>query len=330
MKDVTTLFGSALDRSGSYLYTSVRSALEADNDIWCLADSDTNEKWAYIGKTDGESLTEYYGILCEAYPVAFLYDTCPCKIKAVLDKCGVEYTAFDEELSCDEAILHHYITDTLIIDDRFLEDDSLPFNQEAFDMIVDGRRYLTPYKFAFDDLIYSCPHYTVSELAGMDITEKDNVIFRKATPGEYVLLEDFLYEAIFIPEGSVSPPREIIKRPELQVYIENFGSRRSDICMFAEKNGKVIGAAWVRIMNDYGSISPHIPSLAISLYPEYRGHGTGTALMRVLLNEVRRNGYGLVSLSVQKANYAYTMYRKLGFETVRETADEYIMKKYLF
>lgn len=330
MKDVTEVFGKALDRSGACLYATVRYALEKLDDIWCLADSDTNEKWAYIGRTDGECLTEYYGLICEAYPVALLNDDCPDIIKAVLDKCGVEYTAFDEELSCDESILRHYITDTLMIDDRFLEDDSLPFDQEAFDLIVDGRRYITPYRFAFDDLIYSYPHYTVSELAGIELTEKDNVIFRKAKPEEYGLLEDFLYEAIFIPEGVEPPPREIIKRPELQVYIENFGIRSSDICMFAEKEGKVMGAAWVRIMKDYGSISPHVPSLAISLYPEYRGKGIGTALMRALLNEVRRQGYGLVSLSVQKANYAYTMYRKLGFETVRKTADEYIMQKFLF
>lgn len=40
---------------------------------------------------------------------------------------------------------------------------------------------------------------------------------------EYPLLADFLYEAIFIPEGTEYPPRSIISLPELQVYIKDFG-----------------------------------------------------------------------------------------------------------
>ena len=36
---------------------------------------------------------------------------------------------------------------------------------------------------------------------------------------EYYLLEDFLYEAIFIPEEIEPPPRDIIQKEELQVYI---------------------------------------------------------------------------------------------------------------
>jgi hypothetical protein len=38
-----------------------------------------------------------------------------------------------------------------------------------------------------------------------------------------------------------------------------------------------------------------------------------------------RCGYEQVSLSVQKANYAAKMYRKLGFAAVRENEEEYIM-----
>ena len=82
---------------------------------------------------------------------------------------------------------------------------------------------------------------------------------------EYPLLEDFLYEAIFIPEGIAPPPREIVYRPELQVYVEGFGSRRGDIALCAESDGKIVGAVWGRIMNDYGHIDDETPSLAISL-----------------------------------------------------------------
>lgn len=329
MKDVTEIFGKAVQMKSSYNCKTVKFALESDSEIWCMADPDTNEKWRYIGRTDGNSLIESYGLLCGAYPVALLKENCPHKVKAVLDKCGVLYTDFDEELACDEAVLREYLTGTLIIDDRFLEDESLPFDHDAFDMITDGARYTTPYRFAFDDLMYSYPHYTTSELDNMLVCDIPSVELRRAQPSEYGLLDDFLYEAIFIPEGVQPPPRDIINAPELQVYTENFGRRFGDICVFAETDGKVVGAAWTRIMNDYGHIGYGIPSLAISLYPGYRGKGIGTALMKALLAEVRRSGFAVVSLSVQKANYAYNMYRKLGFEVIRETDEEYIMKKYL-
>ncbi len=38
------------------------------------------------------------------------------------------------------------------------------------------------------------------------------------------LLQDFLYEAIYVPEGVEPPAREIIYQPELKIYYENFGT----------------------------------------------------------------------------------------------------------
>ena len=42
-----------------------------------------------------------------------------------------------------------------------------------------------------------------------------NINIREIKSNEYALLDDFLYEAIFIPEGVEAPPREIIHAPEL-------------------------------------------------------------------------------------------------------------------
>ena len=91
-----------------------------------------------------------------------------------------------------------------------------------------------------------------------------------------------MYEAIFIPEGIEKPPKSIIVKPELQVYIADFG-KEDDWCLVAETKEKVVGAVWVRIMNDYGHIDDRTPSLAISLYEEYRNLGIGTALMETML-----------------------------------------------
>ena len=147
---------------------------------------------------------------------------------------------------------------------------------------------------------------------------------REIRKNEYQILSDFLYEAIFIPEGMDKPPKSIIEQPELQVYIEDFG-KEDDWCFVAEIKGKIVGAVWVRIMDDYGHIDDETPSFAISLYEEYRNMGIGTALMRDMLEFLKNKGYKQTSLSVQKANYAVRMYQKVGFEVIDENEEEYIM-----
>ncbi len=152
-----------------------------------------------------------------------------------------------------------------------------------------------------------------------------NYIIRKITDTEYPLLEDFLYEAIFIPQGAEPPPRSIINNAGLQVYVKDFGKYPDDRCLVAEAGEKIVGAVWVRIMNDYGHVDDKTPSLAISLYKDYRGHGIGTALMLKMLDVLQESGYEKASLAVQKANYAVKMYKKVGFKVVGENDEEYIM-----
>ena len=146
---------------------------------------------------------------------------------------------------------------------------------------------------------------------------------RKLRQEEIHILDDFLYEAIFIPEGTKAPPKEIIKEPELQVYVADFGEKKDDICYVAEISGKIAGAVWCRIMDDYGHVDEDTPSLAISVLEECRQGGT--VLMQQMLTALKQQGYPQVSLSVQKENYAARMYEKLGFEIVEDKEEEYIM-----
>ncbi len=124
----------------------------------------------------------------------------------------------------------------------------------------------------------------------MDIT------IREIQKQEYSLLDNFLYEAIFVPEGIEPPPKTVITSPELQVYIKRFEESKDDWGLVAEVDGKIVGAVWVRIMNDYGHIDDETPSLAISLYKEYRGFGIGTAMMKEILALLKSHGYSRVSL----------------------------------
>ena len=151
------------------------------------------------------------------------------------------------------------------------------------------------------------------------------MLIRELRPEEVTVLKDFLYEAIFLPEGVEPPERSIVELPELRIYYEGFGTGKADLCVVAEADGRIVGAAWTRLMKDYGYVDNETPSFAISLYRKYRGLGIGTKLMLAMLAKLREKGFARASLAVQKANYAVRMYEKVGFRIVSENAEEYIM-----
>ena len=93
----------------------------------------------------------------------------------------------------------------------------------------------------------------------------------------------------------------------------------------AEADGRIVGAVWARIMNDYGHLDDETPSFAIALHKEYRGKGIGTDLMNRMTALLREAGYKQASLSVQKKNYAVKMYLNTGFRIISENDEEYLM-----
>jgi len=161
-----------------------------------------------------------------------------------------------------------------------------------------------------------------------------NITTRPINPSEHKLLEEFLYQAIYIPKGETPPPRDVIFDPNVYVYIKNFGSQKGDHCIVAEHDDKVIGAAWARIIPAYGHLDETTPELAISILPNHRSQGVGTALMEHLFETLRQNGYARTSLSVQTNNPAVRFYKRLGYEITQEKLDhvgneDYIMVKQL-
>lgn len=205
-------------------------------------------------------------------------------------------------------------------------------NKKEIDRQFEYNTYIRDFFSYNKDLSLSdaitCWKYKKS-LKGTNKYEKKDLIalvkIREMNKDEYYLLSDFLYEAIFIPEGVKKPDKAIINSPELQIYIKDFSKFEDDYCLVAELNKKVVGACWIRIMDDYGHIDNNTPSLAISLYPKYRNKGIGTILLKEMINNLRNKKYIRISLSVQKDNYAFKMYKSCGFIVLKETDLEYIM-----
>lgn len=145
-------------------------------------------------------------------------------------------------------------------------------------------------------------------------------IVRPIRRDEWPLLEDFLYEAIFVPDGFEGElPRSVIHDdPKCRAAFEGFGTLPDDRALVAE----VVGACWVRTTDGYGHIDSAIPSFSISIYRPYRGRGIGTAMMSRMLDELLEAGYTRASLSVQKENPALRLYERMGFRIVGDGADE--------
>ena len=163
--------------------------------------------------------------------------------------------------------------------------------------------------------------------------KKELTTVRLLEQKDYSLLEDFLYHAIYIPDGEEMPPRELIFEPEIFVYIKDFGGK-DDLGVVAELDGEVVGIAWTRIIPAYGNIDKETPELAISVLPELRGQGIGTKLMEHLFRALEKRGYKRTSLSVQKNNPAVRFYQRLEYEVTDEKVDhagheDYIMIKKL-
>lgn len=142
-------------------------------------------------------------------------------------------------------------------------------------------------------------------------------IIREIAPADYPKLDDFLYHAIFIPEGEEYPAREIIFQPEIYVYAKDFGGK-GDNGVVAEIDSQLVGAAWARIIPAYGNLDEETPELAISVLPEFRGKGIGTDLMKALFELLQKYGYARTSLSVQQNNPAVRFYQRLGYTKSRK------------
>lgn len=151
------------------------------------------------------------------------------------------------------------------------------------------------------------------------------VTIRPLRSDERWLLTEFLYEAVWVPDGAPPVPRTVLQEPALRRYVEDFGRAADDRCLAAVCDGRVAGAVWVRRMHGFGHVDDATPELAVALYPEYRGRGVGTLLLRAMLDLLRAEGCTRVSLSVQRENRAAAWYLREGFELLAERDGELVM-----
>lgn len=153
--------------------------------------------------------------------------------------------------------------------------------------------------------------------------------FRPLTQADEPFLWEMLFQAIYVPEGQPAPPREIVRLPELRIYVEGWG-KPNDIGFLASIEEKPAGAAWLRLLSGdphgFGYVDDFTPELTIALLPEYRGMGIGSQLIAALLDAAKTR-YIAICLSVSLGNPAKRLYERLGFEVIGKNEDSYTMVK---
>jgi ribosomal protein S18 acetylase RimI-like enzyme len=164
----------------------------------------------------------------------------------------------------------------------------------------------------------------------MSITATISV--REIKANNYPYLEDFLFEAIYIHEGDSIPDKSIIFYPELYCYVKDFGQKH-DLGFIIECDNKPVGAIWTRLFSEeqrgYGFVDNETPELSMAINSDFRNQGFGRQLLERMFLKLQELGYEQVSLSVDKRNFAYKLYQKMGFQEHQIEGNTVVMVKVL-
>lgn len=154
------------------------------------------------------------------------------------------------------------------------------------------------------------------------------IAIRPIVLADEATLFEALYHSIHVPAGQPPPPPDIVRAPELAHYVQGWG-RAGDRGYLAVEvaSQRAVGVVWVRLLvgadRGFGWVNDRTPELGIAVWPEHRGQGVGSDLLRALLGS--EAGRGPISLSVSKGNAAQRLYERFGFHVLRDDGDALTM-----
>ena len=154
------------------------------------------------------------------------------------------------------------------------------------------------------------------------------MIIRRGGRQDVRYLRDMLHHAYYWRERNPGQGPGPVAR-----YVKGWG-RPGDTALIAIEGAFPVGAGWYRLFRrdqpGYGFVDEETPELAIAVVPSRRGRGIGDALLTELGDRARSEGYGALSLSVERNNDALvSFYEKHGFERVAEDGDSVTMLREL-
>lgn len=159
----------------------------------------------------------------------------------------------------------------------------------------------------------------------------DGVDIRPIGVDEHWIVRSVLFDALNWDSDNPIPVShdEAMAHPEVGRYHEDWG-RYGDLGVAARVDGAVIGGAYCRLFTETnhgaGYVDDATPELAIAIQSGHRGMGVGGQLLAALEELAREAGIARLSLSVQRENPAARLYRRCGYESVKESSDFLMIK----
>ena len=136
------------------------------------------------------------------------------------------------------------------------------------------------------------------------------------------ILWEILYHGLSSPGKHEPVSREMVRRPEISRYVEGWGRIGDSGFVAHDKNGALLGAAWLRQPTETSNASPE---LALAVKPEHRRHGIGSALLTQL---VRANpDQSSISISFVAGKPVLRLYERFGFKVVETRPDAVVMHR---
>jgi hypothetical protein len=98
----------------------------------------------------------------------------------------------------------------------------------------------------------------------------NSMITAQIGPVDESILRDFLFHAIFVPDGEQPLDRNVLELPEISKYMDNWG-RDGDFGLKLLHKNRAIGAIWCRLFPaeepGYGFVREDIPELTMAILP---------------------------------------------------------------
>jgi ribosomal-protein-alanine N-acetyltransferase len=159
------------------------------------------------------------------------------------------------------------------------------------------------------------------------INRANAIQLRPILSSDELFLWEMLYLALYVPQGGLPFPRDILLEPDIACYVQGWG-RHGDWGLLACDGQTPVGAIWLRQWTGdekgYGYVTPAIPELSIALLPEYRNRGLGTRMLDTVISMAEGCFPGL-SLSVVASSPARRLYERFGFQKVGQVMDSLVM-----
>ncbi|HEY0374123.1 MAG TPA: GNAT family N-acetyltransferase [Amnibacterium sp.] len=156
---------------------------------------------------------------------------------------------------------------------------------------------------------------------------------RDAVQTDAPFLADMLVEAFDWTAGHGRSRVELLADPVVNRYVRGWRRPGDGGVVAVDDHGAPLGACWYRVLPKrdagYGWVGAGVPELTLGVRPIHRAKGVGRALLAAACDQAAGAGHQRISLSVERANFAWRLYISEGFVVVASGTDSDTMAKTL-